>query len=67
MDNSAPAARDDDLLQQAITSLRQGNPLVAPVLHEPLTDLLEDAAQGDDEGVISPYAKAVAAVLLGHR
>jgi len=34
-------------------------------LYEPLTELLEDAAQGDDEGVINPYVEAVAAALLG--
>jgi hypothetical protein len=36
-------------------------------LYEPLTELLEDTAQGDDEGVgvINPYVEAVAAALLG--
>ncbi|MFF4187215.1 hypothetical protein ACFYZ9_28885 [Streptomyces sp. NPDC001691] len=65
MNDAAPTARGDTLLQQAITSLRQGNPLVDPALYEPLTELLEDAAQGDDEGVINPYVEAVAAALLG--
>ncbi|MFI5857354.1 hypothetical protein [Streptomyces parvulus] len=65
MNDAAPTARGDALLQQAITSLRQGNSLVDPALYEPLTELLEDAAQGDDEGVINPYIEAVAAALLG--
>ncbi|MFF3730808.1 hypothetical protein ACFYXM_10930 [Streptomyces sp. NPDC002476] len=65
MNDAAPAAHGDALLQQAITSLREGNPLVDPALYEPLTELLEDAAQGDDEGVINPYVEAVAAALLG--
>ncbi|WP_332757185.1 hypothetical protein [Streptomyces sp. MT206] len=65
MNDAAPVARGDALLQQAITSLRQGNPLVDPALYEPLTEMLEDAVQGDDEGVINPYVEAVAAALLG--
>ncbi|MFJ4880780.1 hypothetical protein ACIP93_36990 [Streptomyces sp. NPDC088745] len=65
MNDEPLATGGDALLQQAITSLRQGNPLVDPALYEPLTELLEDAVQGDDEGVINPYAEAVAAALLG--
>ncbi|MGW0670653.1 hypothetical protein [Streptomyces sp. NPDC002746] len=67
MSNPALAARGGDLLQQAIASLRQENPLVDPVLYEPLAELLKDAAHGDDEGVITPYVEAVAVALLGRR
>ncbi|MET9725486.1 winged helix-turn-helix domain-containing protein [Streptomyces zaomyceticus] len=53
-------------LEQAIESLRQGNPLVDASLRGPLAELLQDAAEGDSEGVINPYADAVARALL-HR
>ncbi|MEU7697176.1 GntR family transcriptional regulator [Streptomyces sp. NPDC039028] len=51
-------------LEQAAESLRQGNPLVDASLRGPLAELLQDAAEGDSEGFINPYAEAVAQALL---
>lgn len=50
---------------RAVESLRCGAPVDVAVLRGPLAELLEDAAAGDDEGVVSPYADAVAKALLG--
>jgi hypothetical protein len=38
-----------------------------PGLAEPLADLLDDQADGDDEGVINPWALAVARAILGRQ
>ncbi|MFF2378384.1 hypothetical protein ACFVUW_28745 [Streptomyces xiamenensis] len=54
-------------LDLAVESLRQGNRMVDIALRGPLAEWLEDAAEGDDEGVISPYAEAVARALLGRQ
>jgi hypothetical protein len=54
-------------LQRAMESLRQGNRLVDISVRGPLAELLDDALAGDEEGVISPYAEAVARALLGER
>ncbi|MFD0501690.1 hypothetical protein [Streptomyces rhizosphaericus] len=54
-----------ELLHRAVESLRQGNHRVDIELRGPLAELLEDAAAGDDEGVINPYAVDVARALLG--
>lgn len=56
-----------ETLDLAIESLRRGNRMVDIALRGPLAEWLEDAAEGDDEGVISPYAEAVARALLGQR
>lgn len=56
-----------ETLDLAIESLRQRNRMVDIALRGPLAEWLEDAAEGDDEGVISPYAEAVARVLLGQQ
>ncbi|MFJ1936862.1 hypothetical protein ACIOGZ_29910 [Kitasatospora sp. NPDC088160] len=52
-------------LDRAIESLRQGNHRVDISVRGPLAELLEDAAQGDADGVLNPYAEAVARALLG--
>ncbi|WP_316521745.1 hypothetical protein [Kitasatospora brasiliensis] len=64
--SSSPFAERDSavLLHQAVESLRQGNHRVDIAVRGPLAEWLEDAAEGDDEGVISPYAVAVAESLL---
>lgn len=54
-------------LRRAVESLRQGNRLVDISVRGPLAELLDDALAGDDEGVISPYAEAVARSLLGQQ
>jgi hypothetical protein len=54
-----------ELVHRAVESLRQGNPCVDIALREPLALWLEDAAAGDDEGVINPYAVDVARAVLG--
>jgi hypothetical protein len=54
-------------LRRAVESLRQGNRLVDISVRGPLAELLDDALAGDDEGVISPYAEAVARSLLGEQ
>ncbi|MEW1569246.1 hypothetical protein AB0454_40590 [Streptomyces sp. NPDC093509] len=56
-----------ELLHHAVESLRQGNRRAGIELRSPLAEWLEDAAAGDDEGVISPYAVAVARAVLGDR
>ncbi|MFE9813131.1 hypothetical protein ACFYRN_42080 [Streptomyces sp. NPDC005227] len=56
-----------DLLDRAVESLRQGNRRADVELRGPLAEWLDDAAAGDDEGVISPYAAAVARAVLGER
>lgn len=56
-----------ELLHHAVESLRQGNRRADIELRGPLAEWLEDAATGDDEGVISPYAVAVAHAVLGER
>ncbi|MFD6994579.1 hypothetical protein [Streptomyces sp. NPDC059943] len=56
-----------ELLDRAVESLRQGNPRADIELRGPLAEWLEDAAAGDDEGVISPYAVDVARAVLGDR
>ncbi|OEJ21941.1 hypothetical protein AR457_39115 [Streptomyces agglomeratus] len=53
------------LLERAVESLRHGNRRVDIEVRGPLAEWLEDAVQGDDEGVISPYAEAVAQAMLG--
>ncbi|MGW2652179.1 hypothetical protein ACWC1D_00735 [Streptomyces sp. NPDC001478] len=62
-----PDEHPAELLHRAVESLRQGNRRADIELRGPLAEWLEDAAEGDDEGVISPYAEAVARVLLGAR
>mgnify|MGYP001041034541 CR=1 FL=1 len=54
-----------ELLNRAVESLRQGNRRADIALRDPLAEWLEDAAVGDDEGVISPYAVDVARAVLG--
>lgn len=53
--SSTPPARLDaaELLQRAVESLRQGNRRVDVEIRAPLADWLEDAWQGEDEGVIT--------------
>ncbi|MFJ2218268.1 hypothetical protein ACIQVO_38740 [Streptomyces sp. NPDC101062] len=54
-----------ELLLRAVESLRQGNRRVDIEVRGPLAEWLEDAAGGDSENVVSPYADAVARALLG--
>lgn len=68
LSSSFPIGSDEALaalLDRAVESLRQGNERVDITLRGPLAEWLEDAADGDDEGVISPYAEAVARAVLG--
>ncbi|MEU7187440.1 hypothetical protein [Streptomyces sp. NPDC045369] len=53
-----------ELVGRAAESLRQGNRRADDQLRDPLAKWLEDAAGGDDLGVISPYAVAVARAVL---
>ncbi|MEH6376238.1 hypothetical protein V7793_18200 [Streptomyces sp. KLMMK] len=69
MSTRLPVEADDkdlaDLLLRAARVVRQES-VVDVTLRTPLAEWLEDAADGDDEGVISPYAEAVArAVITG--
>ncbi|ELP65948.1 hypothetical protein STRTUCAR8_10231 [Streptomyces turgidiscabies Car8] len=50
---------------RAVASLRSGATADFARLRAPLAELLEDAAVGDDEGVVSPYAEAMARAVLG--
>ena len=62
-------------LRTAATTLRTATfrgamtatPAVAALVRarEPLADLLDDQADGDDEGVINPWALAVARAISG--
>ncbi|MDG9701502.1 hypothetical protein [Streptomyces sp. DH37] len=54
------------VLLDAVASLRSGAPLDVELLRGPLAELLQDAAAGDGDGVVNPYARAVAAAVLGH-
>ncbi|MFG2563561.1 hypothetical protein [Streptomyces sp. NPDC048496] len=53
-----------EVIEQAVTSLHQGNRYVDIAVRGPLAEWLEDAADGDSEGVINPYAVALAEALL---
>jgi hypothetical protein len=44
---------------------RTGAPMDIARLRGPLAELLEDAAGGDEEGVVNPYAEAMAQAVLG--
>ncbi|WP_405943321.1 hypothetical protein [Streptomyces sp. NBC_00932] len=55
-----------ELLHRDVESLRQG-PRADIELRGPLAELLEYAAAGDDEGVISPYAADFARAVWGDR
>jgi hypothetical protein len=61
------ASEEAATLDLAVESLRQGNRRVDIALRGPLAEWLADAAAGDGEGVINPYAEAVARALLGRR
>ncbi|WP_369252949.1 hypothetical protein [Streptomyces sp. R41] len=63
--SSPESDQASELLLRAVESLRNGNPVDIAQLRGPLVELLEDAAGGDDEGVINPYARAVAVAVLG--
>ncbi|MFF3958446.1 hypothetical protein ACFYY1_35310 [Streptomyces sp. NPDC001890] len=70
MNSSFPTESDESLaklLHRSVESLRQGNDRVDIALRGPLAEWLEDAADGDDEGVISPYAEAMARAVLGDK
>ncbi|MCX5112533.1 hypothetical protein OOK13_29475 [Streptomyces sp. NBC_00378] len=70
MNSSFPIESDEslaELLHRFVESLRQCGDRVHIALRGPLAEWLEDAADGDDEGVISPYAEAVDRAVLGDR
>ncbi|CAL9609431.1 hypothetical protein SUDANB1_05594 [Streptomyces sp. enrichment culture] len=63
-----------DELRAAAKALRPSSPAVAahaiavrvpPAVVEAVADLLDDQADGDDEGVINPWALAVARAVNG--
>ncbi|MET8816466.1 hypothetical protein ABZW47_31255 [Streptomyces sp. NPDC004549] len=63
--SSPDSNKASETLLRAVELLRDGKPVDLALLRAPLAELLEDAAAGDDEGVVNPYATAVAHALLG--
>lgn len=59
------ADQASELVLRAAELLRSGAPVNIALLRAPLAELLDDAADGDDEGVISPYVEVVARAVLG--
>ncbi|MFE5097901.1 hypothetical protein ACFRCI_48665 [Streptomyces sp. NPDC056638] len=52
-----------EVIERAVESLQQGNQYVDISVRGPLAEWLEDVADGG-EGIISPYALALAEALL---
>ncbi|MEU3904128.1 hypothetical protein AB0F20_09945 [Streptomyces goshikiensis] len=70
MSTSVPNSRDladAEVCEHAVQSLREGNPRVDIAVRGPLAMWLEDAAEGDEDGAVSPYAVACAQALLQGR
>ncbi|MFD6464822.1 hypothetical protein [Streptomyces goshikiensis] len=70
MSTSLPDSQDladAEVCERAVQSLREGNPLVDISLRGPLAMWLEDAADGDGDGAVNPYALVCAEVLLKRR
>jgi hypothetical protein len=55
------------IVRLAVESLRSGNKSVDIEVRGPLAAWLEDAGEGDDHGVINPYALDVARAVLANR
>ncbi|MFF1341910.1 hypothetical protein ACFVYT_29115 [Streptomyces sp. NPDC058290] len=58
---------DAEVCERAVQSLREGNPRVDIALRGPLAMWREDAADGDEDGAVNPYAVACAQALLQGR
>lgn len=58
---------DVEVCERAVQSLREGDPRVDITLRGPLAMWLEDAADGDEDGAVNPYAVACAQALLDVR
>jgi len=54
-----------DELRTAEERIRQGDRRIDIALRGPLAELLDDQAEGDDEGEINPYALALARAING--
>lgn len=63
--SSSESDKTSEMVLRAVASLRSGTTADFALLRAPLAELLEDAAVGDDEGVVSPYAEAMARAVLG--
>jgi hypothetical protein len=61
-----PQAAEAETIRQAVESLRTGNKSVAIEIRGPLANWLEDAWEGDSDGVINPYAFDVAKAILAN-